>query len=258
MREAGISEAVEISVVIPVYNAAAYLAAAVASVRAQKAERLEIILVNDGSVDESRAVIATLGPDVIVIDQPNAGPSAARNRGVERARGSIIAFLDADDIWPDGRLALMRDAFEREPALDVVMGRTEMFGEGATQLDGLEFEDDRNGRKVQIAPVVGCALFRRRVLERVGPFDETLRRYEDHDWFIRAREAGAAIRILAEVTLRYRVHQASLTRSGPRQNTMTQVLKRALERRRAAGDVHRDVGRLTDGDVKRTGGSRSG
>src|ERR1700674_2867038 len=93
-----------ISVVIPVYNAAAFLAETLASVFAQQYHPLEVVLVDDGSTDRSLAIAEAWVPPLRIRHQANAGPAAARNRGIEMARGEYLAFIDADDRWPQGRL----------------------------------------------------------------------------------------------------------------------------------------------------------
>src|SRR5262245_39908172 len=93
-----------VSVVIPSYNSAAYLPAAIDSVLAQTARDLEVIVVDDGSTDDTPDVVARYGPPVRGIRQANAGVAAARNRGIAEARGRYIAFLDADDTWEPVKL----------------------------------------------------------------------------------------------------------------------------------------------------------
>src|SRR5579871_1893267 len=100
------------SVIIPVYNAEAFLAQAVESVRRQTVKPLEIIVVDDGSTDNSAQVAARL--DVHYIYQPNRGPAAARNRALTAARGQFIAFLDADDLWPDNKLAMQTEILTQD------------------------------------------------------------------------------------------------------------------------------------------------
>lgn len=102
------AELPDVSVVIPVYNAALYVRAALASVLRQSGVSVEVICVDDGSTDASAAVIAQLAaaqPNIHLFQQPNCGPGAARNLGIKQARGRYIVFLDADDIWRFDQLA---------------------------------------------------------------------------------------------------------------------------------------------------------
>jgi len=106
-----------VSVVMPAYNVAWCVGRAVDSVLAQDYERRELIVVNDGSTDETRALLAGYGERVTVIDQENRGMSAARNAGIRRARGDYVAFLDADDRWLPGKLSRQVELMETRPEL---------------------------------------------------------------------------------------------------------------------------------------------
>jgi glycosyltransferase involved in cell wall biosynthesis len=104
-----------VSVVIPCYNAARYLHETLSSAMAQTHPPCEILVVDDGSTDESGAIARSFGPAVRVVRQPNAGESSARNRGISLARGEWIAFLDADDVWVPEKLERQLEACERTP-----------------------------------------------------------------------------------------------------------------------------------------------
>ena len=95
-----------VSAIIPVYNGEAFLAEAAASIQRQRVDALEIIIVNDGSTDGTAEVIESLQGTIRSASQPNRGPAAARSRGVRMAQGNVIAFLDADDLWPEDKLEI--------------------------------------------------------------------------------------------------------------------------------------------------------
>ncbi|MBC8103766.1 MAG: glycosyltransferase family 2 protein [Cytophagales bacterium] len=220
-----------LSVIIPVYNGSDFLAAAVESVLQQQHSPGEIILIDDGSTDATAAVAdrlqASLGGLLRYVYQPNAGPAAARNHGLALARGEWIAFLDADDLWPENSLGVRFAALRADPLLAVVMGRVRL-------VQGIEASDPESERENRTfaGPSLGAGLFRRAVFERVGGFDPALRSSEDVDWFLRARERGISIQQIPAVTLLYRRHEASLTyQKSPAALQMLQVLKRSLERR---------------------------
>ena len=212
-----------VSVVIPVFNGEIFLREAVQSVLAQKYSPLEIIIVDDGSTDGTATVARCLPETIRYLHQTNKGPAAARNCGIKHARGSLIAFTDADDLWPEAKLELQLPYLIRDPAIEIVMGRiqqvllsgTEEFGEPAFSVN------------------LGSAVIRKSVFERVGFFDETMRYSEDVDWFMRARESGAAIKTIDAVTLFYRQHEQNMTRGkSTSELNVLKALKRSLDRRR--------------------------
>jgi glycosyltransferase involved in cell wall biosynthesis len=105
-----------VSVIIPAYNAAATLPETLASVLAQRAVDLDVVVVDDGSTDGTGEVAAQLGAPVRVIRQENAGVGAARNRGVDVARGRWVAFIDSDDLWEPDKLRLQVAAMNEPTA----------------------------------------------------------------------------------------------------------------------------------------------
>jgi glycosyltransferase involved in cell wall biosynthesis len=219
-----------VSVVIPVYNAAHFLPQAMASIRAQGYEPLEIVVVDDGSTDNCADVAKSLGSDVRYERQINSGPSAARNRGLALARGEFIAFLDADDQWPAHKLSVQMGRLMAEPQLDLVLGRIQYVALEGGEIPAYQFEGPEN----TITHVhLGSGLYRRRAFERIGGFDESIRFCEDVDWFLRARETGLGMRILRATTLLYRLHDGNMTRDRESPDRLlTHVLKRSMDRRR--------------------------
>jgi glycosyltransferase involved in cell wall biosynthesis len=220
----------EVSVIIPVFNAAKTLGEAVESVRAQQFEPMEIIIVDDGSTDDTPRVVDGLGPGIRRFSQPNKGPSAARNLGISQSRGGILAMLDADDLWPKGKLALQLGRLREDPDLQVVSGRTQLVSMDETPLGTHRFEgDDRRFSGVNL----GAALFRREAFDLVGLFDESLRFSEDQDWFLRARELHLNMVVLKQITLIYRRHENNMTRQKTGADLLwAPVLKKSLDRRR--------------------------
>ncbi len=222
-----------ISVIVPVFNGERFLAQAISSIISQKLPRLEIVVVDDGSTDDTARIAGEFGDDLIYLHQKNSGPAAARNTGLQKARGEIIAFLDADDLWPENKLSHQIDLLQRNPAAKVAMGRTQFMRLRDADAQNPEFE---NFSQPRVYLQLGSAIFRRSAFERVGHFDAELRFGEDIDWFLRAREQGVAVTISKEVTLLHRLHQENMTRGhNHKQLNMLRVLKTSLERRRRAG-----------------------
>jgi glycosyltransferase involved in cell wall biosynthesis len=219
-----------VSVVIPVFNGERFLREAVQSVIDQDYAPLEIIIVDDGSTDGTATVAKSLPETVRYLHQTNHGPAAARNRGIEQARGDLIAFADADDLWPAHKLELQLPYLIKDARVDIVLGRIQQVRLSETvdgQTQSQEFADPA------FSVNLGSAVIRKSVFERVGLFDETMRYSEDVDWFMRAREGGATIVTIDAVTLLYRHHEQNMTRGkSASELNVLQALKRSLDRRR--------------------------
>jgi hypothetical protein len=224
------ADAPALSVVVPVHNGARFLHEAIASVLAQAYPRIEIIVVDDGSTDEIEAAVRTLPVDVRFIRQRNMGAAAARNRGFREASGELVAFLDVDDLWPERALDVMTTELRDHPELDAVHGHGQLFSREDGELRWLSHAGET------FPYYIGAAVFRRRALEQVGLFDESLGFSEDTDWFLRARERGLNIERLDQPTLWVRRHDANMTRGKSLvEVNALRVFKKALDRRREKG-----------------------
>jgi glycosyltransferase involved in cell wall biosynthesis len=215
-RSALEGEVSEVSVVIPAYNAAGYLSASIASALEQ-AGVLEILVVDDGSTDDTERVAAPFGPPVRVIQQANRGVGAARNRGIEESRGRYVAFLDADDTWLPGKLAKQLDALRGVPSCGLCYSAFTVVGEG---LEPLEIR--RSVRRASTLEdlltrgnVVGSictVLCERRLLEQAGGFDEALSQCADWDMWVRL--AGLTEFLYVDEPLAtYRLHGGNMSRN---------------------------------------------
>jgi glycosyltransferase involved in cell wall biosynthesis len=225
-----------VSVMIGVYNGAAYLGEAIDSVLAQGYEPLEVIVVDDGS-DDGSGEVAQAYQEVRYFYQDNAGNGAARNRAVEAATGDFFAFLDADDRFTSGKLDLQLTALEANAGLDMVFGHVREFI--SPELD----EETRNAiRPPAPEPMPWTSpnlmLIRRASFERVGLFSTSVRVGVTVDWFARASEAGLRYEVLPEVVLERRLHtQNNGLRERDARAQYLLVLKAAMERRRAAASA---------------------
>ena len=223
-----------ISVIIPAFNAEATLAETLASVLAQTRLPEQTIVVDDGSTDRTAEIAAASSLAVSVVRQSNRGTPAAMNAGVELATGDHIAFVDADDLWTEDKLAAQMRALAAQPELDGVGGHVAMFlcptnGQEVNQRYRLP-----DGPEPSWLP--GAMLLRRRCFERCGRFDEQLRAGFFIDWYDRAMAAGLDFAMLPDVVLHRRIHPGSLShRSSMRDGAMVEMARRAIERRRARG-----------------------
>lgn len=232
-----------ISVVIPCYNAAAFLRATIESILGQTQPVLEVIVVDDGSTDDSANIAESFGPPVRVIRQPNQGESAARNRGIEAAGGDWVAFLDADDLWLPTKVELQAEAIRSAPA-DVVCvtGDFLLFGEGQEErLCSLPARYDAphplREMLVGFTVHIDCAVVRRAAALRT-PFPESILHAEDVIFFVLLRSQGRFLRI-PEPLARYRRH-------GPQQSQEPSHMLRTATSRLAWFVANRDL--FADGD----------
>jgi glycosyltransferase involved in cell wall biosynthesis len=221
-----------ISIIIPVFNAERYLDEAIQSIYDQKYSPLEIIVIDDGSTDNS-GNIGKYYPDIIVHQFRNSkGAAAARNKGIRMATGTLLAFLDADDIWIRNKLLLQYYEIKSDPQLDMIFGMTEQFispeleKEPGSQRLREEFKE-------MPGYLMGSMLIKKESFLQVGFLNENLQLAEFIDWFERAREMGLKHKMLTDIVLRRRIHLTNqgITKRG-HQKDYIKVLKAALERRR--------------------------
>ncbi|NOY22197.1 MAG: glycosyltransferase family 2 protein [Acidobacteria bacterium] len=220
-----------ISVIIPVFNGARYIRETVQSVLEQSLKPDEIIIVDDGSTDETPKILANLAKTgIITIRQNNMGPGSARNRGIEASTGSLIAFLDADDLWLPEKLAEQKRILSERPEIAYVLCCLEEFysAELAKQLVNRTIL--RPDTQTGVLPTT--ALFRKSVFQEVGLFNPVWRTGEFMDWMMRANEAGITSYKMEQVLVQRRVHDQNLGRSAAVRGDYHRILKAALDRKR--------------------------
>jgi glycosyltransferase involved in cell wall biosynthesis len=224
-----------VSCIVPVFNGERFLGEAIESILKQTYQPLEAIIVDDGSTDRTPAIAQGYGAPVRYVRQENAGPAAARNRGVAEARGELITFLDADDLWHPEKVARQHAVLAADPRLAYTVCLIQNFW--MPELE--EEERARNGDRPNpaIAGYVSSGmLVHRAVMGRVGPFDAGLAHGDSAEWFIRARAAELPERLLEEILVYRRIHGANRSRTqaeGSREEFL-RLLKRGLDQRRAA------------------------
>lgn len=207
----------QVSVLIPAYNAERYLAETLRSALVQSHTDLDVIVIDDGSTDRSAQIAGATGdPRVRVLSFPNGGVAYALNRGLAQARGQIIALLGADDLWyprkiemqlpilSDSRVALIGSRMR------YVSETGRMFGTCGEPTDGRQHEI----RTCQFMPFpLSSALFRTAEARAIGGFDEKLKQAEDLDFLSRIAAVGE-IQMVSNVLGAYRVRSSSLTATG--------------------------------------------
>ena len=212
-----------VSIVIPAYNVAPYISETLATVFGQTFDDFEVIIVNDGSPDteEFEGAIQPYRDRIVYLEQENRGASAARNTGLRAARGALIAFLDADDLWSPNYLEEQLK-FIREFDCDLACADAMIFGVSADA--GQSYMDSLMGA----APPMGHVTFielvnadrslitsgvvaRRDLILEVGLFDEGLRNAQDLDLWLRLARHGARLAYQRKVLLSYRSRANSLS-----------------------------------------------
>ena len=197
-----------VSVIVPVYNGERFIRAALQSIFEQDYYPLEVIVVNDGSTDNTATIVKLL-PDVTCVSLEHHGVAAARNAGLEQAHGDFISFLDADDLWTPQKTSLQMTYLNTYQHVDCAIGHGRCFKEpGVPTPDWLPrkyFED------ICVANSLCALLARRSVFEKVGLFNPQLWSGEDMDWFIRLRDSGITMETLPEVLMLRRFHDRNMT-----------------------------------------------
>jgi glycosyltransferase involved in cell wall biosynthesis len=217
-----------ISVIIPAYNREAYVADAIESALRQTLPPGEVIVVNDGSTDRTAEIARSYGEKVRCISQENLGCGAARNTGLNEARGNLIAFLDSDDIWLDQKLEVQSAYLADHPETDMVFCHMKPFlSPEINPADALKF-DPR-----EIVACNACALLApRHAFAKAGPFPSGKSVAEFIPWFSGACDAGLTHHILPELFLLRRVHLTNSVHNPEIRSSYMRFLKQRLDRAR--------------------------
>jgi glycosyltransferase involved in cell wall biosynthesis len=198
-----------VSVVIPIFNGERFIAAAIASARGQDHPAVEIIVSDDGSTDASFAEAERAGADRI-LQGPNGGPAAARNRALEVVRGEYVCFLDADDVMKPEKISRQVGFLEENASKGVVLTAFETFiEEGVEPPTIIRMQLEMQQGRTPFAAM--SALVRREVFERVGNFDTGYRVGSDTEWLWRVKEAGIGIGQIDEPLFIRGVHGGNIT-----------------------------------------------
>jgi glycosyltransferase involved in cell wall biosynthesis len=234
-------EQAPVSVVIPTYNSGRFVTCAIDSVLAQTTPPSQIVVVDDGSRDDTGERLAAYHGRVHYVRQANQGVSAARNRGVREATGEFVAFLDADDVWHPRKLELQMEAFARDPELGLVAADSfdwparafpEVNAPGPLPVEVVPW-----GRLV-VRNYLGASsvVVRRALLERAGPFDAALQGPEDRDLWLRVAEL-APVAVLRLPLMGYRMVPGSVSKQAARcEAGMRRILEKVGERRGWKGE----------------------
>jgi glycosyltransferase involved in cell wall biosynthesis len=218
-----------VSVIVPLHDGERFLGEALDSIVGQDYGAVEVIVVDDGSTDSGPALAADR--NVRLLRQEQRGAGAARNAGVDAARGEILAFLDQDDVWLPAKLRRQVELLTAHPDRICIAQQTYFLEPGATvpawfgRTELLEY--DHAGW----AP--SCLAVRRTVFERVGRFEESLHHGSDVDWFARASHLKIPIEKPPETLVRRRIHSGNDSASLAAMTEFFTIVRRAAARKRS-------------------------
>ena len=210
---------IQVSVIIPAYNGDRYIAEAIDSVLEQTYEgESEIIIVDDGSTDNTAQIVEEYGDHVNYLSQKNQGVAASRNLGLAAARGKYIAFLDQDDVFLPHKLASGVALFDRDPDLGMIDSGWQIVDERGMVKAAIQpwqqIPDLSRANLVVWKPVfLGAMLFRRFWLERLRGFDTSLEQTPDVDLVLRLAAIGCRAAWVEATTVKYRQHDANASKN---------------------------------------------
>lgn len=225
----------KVSVIIPAYNAVAYLPQTINSVLRQTFTDYEVLIVDDGSSDNTADWAAQIRDSrVKLISQPNQGAGAARNTGVKNAQGDCVAFLDADDLWEPTKLAKQVERLDQQPEVGLVHTWITIANPDGS-LSDRTMQTDGEGHiwnQVVVYNPLKCgstAMVRRRCFEELGYFDQSLKYSEDWDMWIRIAR-NYAFSVIAEPLTYYRIHPFNKSKNYEGQlKCFHQIIDKAFE-----------------------------
>ncbi len=256
-----------VSVIVPTLNAVGTIRQALDSILWQKYPNLEVIVVDDGSNDGTvETILEYRNPSIHLLQQRQMGPAVARNLGLSRARGVLVSFLDADDIWLPGKLFLQVDYLQSNPDVDVVFGRFERWMSASrdaapvTEMPSPSTYDDLSENYHRLLPArttalcgflyvdmllesqvhIITAMVRRSVLENCGGFDEQWQTGSDYELWLRLSRLHRMDQLDACLAW-YRIHDRSITKRPRAQNSEYLLVQKAVSTHGLQGPDGREV-----------------
>lgn len=234
-----------VSIIIPTYNCGKFLAQGIRSVLNQEYPHKEVIVIDDGSTDNTQDILQTFGDAITVFHQENAGAAVARNTGLQYAKGEYLAFLDADDLWLPGKLTAQVNYLETHPQVGMVYTNWLVWVDNGTNdyqpapatsslQEGLLIDKEQSGWVYHLLLFDSIVhtitvLVRKNVAQQVGTFDAFLRNGQDYDYWIRASRVTEIHKLSTPFAV-YRLHSENNTTKPKAVNYEYEVVKRAVDR----------------------------
>jgi len=231
-----ISQLPLVSVIIPVFNAENYIEEAIDSILNQTYKSIEIIAVDDGSTDNSAHIISGIKNIKLIRSARNMGVGYARNRAIEICSGDFVSFLDADDLWDKEKTSLQVNILLNETDIDGVFGTFKNFFDQNTSIppfvNEATFLNPETGKMKQL----GTMMVRKKIIDRVGLFSESLKSGEDLDWLVRANDLEVNLHFHSDLLLHRRLHGSNLSYSSfSNKKNLLEIFNNSIKRKRARG-----------------------
>jgi len=244
----------DISVIIPTFNRANFLKKAIQSVLSQTYQGFELIVVDDGSTDNTYKIISEFKNNIVYIKQKNRGPAAARNTGIKRAGNKFLAFLDSDDCWDKEKLAIQIDEMQKKPFY-LISHTREIWYKNSKLLSQKKKHKKYHGyifdKCLPLCAVgMSTVMIKKELFERVGEFDENFPCCEDYDFWLRVSARHPFLFIDKPLTLKDggRPDQLSFIYRTGIDKFRIQAIVKVLEAGNILSDNHR---RLAMKELKR-------
>lgn len=231
-----------VSVVVPVYNNQDTITNTLDSIFSQDYKNIEVILVNDGSTDDTSAILERYKDIAKIINQTNSGSAVARTQGIKNATGKYIAFIDADDLWVPWKISTQVRYLEQHQDIGMVFNSWIELHSESNELPKTppppEFCDaieEENSGWIYTRLLMECivhtssVVILKSICDQVGDFDTTLRRGQDYDYWIRVSQL-TKINKLKSVLSAYRIHSSSITNTAPVKNYEAILLTNAIQK----------------------------
>jgi len=226
----------KVTVIIPLYNRAAFIGTTLASVLSQDvACALDVLVVDDGSTDDGPEIVADLAarhPQIRMVRTANQGVAKTHNEGLRHLTDDcdFVTFCDSDDVMPAGRLRADLAAFADDPALDFTLAKLL----AVDMIDAETLSPTPGARTAELRlPQLGTIIFRKALMDRIGAFAEDVGHADDTDYLLRAFESGARYRITETLAVYYRQHGGNITGNvAEARRYFMMALRRSMERRK--------------------------
>ncbi len=218
-----------VSVIIPVYNGGRFLKQALESVLNQTYQKLEVIVIDDGSTDNTKDIVDAFST-IRYIYQENKGVASARNKAISIANGEYVTFVDADDIILENKVELQLLCLENNAEIDICICSLENFVDPNFQHLLEEHEHFLKNEKISYMNM----MVRKNLFSKVGLFNERYKHSSDFEWITRAKDLNFKVKILPDVLQKRRLHNSNISVVARKDNDILRfkILKESLERRR--------------------------